>query len=396
MLNMVRDYDLPGDYALSKESVESFVQWSGKPDSQRVAKISWLESHESTYSEFGPYWLELAKDYYESNEYRKCLDSISRYETVSTRIFRKDIDYAQALPMAIISAKEIYGKSDYIETAEQYCSTILENTKDSDWTLRYFTAQIYLDLYALTDDSAYFDNAYKIAYDNVVVLVDSQRELNDAYLADIVEIKAESGATKREKQEVRSYNKLMKEERKIALPPVSEAFYLNCDLLFALAEQRNISVAEKSKIESVIHENGEPVFLTSALDARYWYSKSVGSAKPEDVDISFDGEKLTIPAICITDHADITVTITGGSGTKKLTDWVVSEVKRPKNASVDRFSVTFTSKEGKAYKYQAGETITIQVTPVSETPSESLEFKYDVIKVKKLFVLDGIDFERTK
>ena len=62
MYTMVRDYDIAGDYALSKESIEDFVAWSGKPDTQLERKISWFETNQKTYSEFGPYWLELAKD----------------------------------------------------------------------------------------------------------------------------------------------------------------------------------------------------------------------------------------------------------------------------------------------------------------------------------------------
>ncbi|MCM1122601.1 MAG: hypothetical protein NC416_08460 [Eubacterium sp.] len=260
MFNMVRDYDLPGDHALNQESVESFVLWSNKPDSQLVSKIAWLESHQDTYKEFGLYWLEIAKDYYNANEYEKCLAAINQYKAVSTRIFRKDIDYATVLPMAIISAKETKGESDYVKMTDQYCAEILTNTKDADWSLKYFVAQAYLDLYAITKESLYLDKAYKIALDNVIILVDEQRALNDSYLAEIQEEKADKDATKREKKEVKEYNKLIKEERKVALPPVSEALYLNCDLLFALAEKRNISSAERSKISSILHENGDSIF----------------------------------------------------------------------------------------------------------------------------------------
>lgn len=104
MYNMVRDYDLPGDYALNDESVEAFVSWTAKEN--LVSKISWLESNQKTYEQFGPYWLELVKDYYDAENYVQCLDSLNHYEKVSTRIFRKDLDYAQVLPMAIISARE--------------------------------------------------------------------------------------------------------------------------------------------------------------------------------------------------------------------------------------------------------------------------------------------------
>lgn len=49
--------------------------------------------------------------------------------------------------------------------------------------------------------------------------------------------------------------------------------YLNCDLLFALAEQLDISVDEQKKIDAILHENGEPVFLT-----QHWM-KSFGSSQ---------------------------------------------------------------------------------------------------------------------
>ena len=394
MLNMVRDYDLPGDYALNEESVKDFVSWSSKPDTQLVGKISWLETHESTYSEFGPYWLELAKDYYNSGDYERCLKSVEHYESIATRVFRKDIDYANALPMAIISAKETLNDSDYIEIADKYCTAILNNTKDNDWTLRYFAAQIYMDLYAQTKDSGYLDDAYQIAFDNVNILVDEQRTLNTAYLSDIVEEKAGKNASKREKEEVKSYNKSLKEERKIALPPVHEALYLNCDLLFALAEERNITPDEQSRIESIIHVGGENIFLTQALDNRFWFNGGTEELNADEAMISFNGEKFVIPAACVTDRSNLVMTISGPNGTSTIEDWTVTNVKRPKDATTSEFEVTYESKEGKAYKYQAGETVTIKVIPVEESPKEFLEFTYNVIEEKKAIILNGIKFER--
>lgn len=401
LLDMVRTYDLPGDYALNREAIEDFVTWSSKPDSQLVGKISWLESHEDVYKEFGPYWLELVKDYYNAEEYQKCLAAVAQYESVTTRIFRKDIDYATILPMAITSAKilsenKALSETEYIRIAERYCSAILANTKDSDWSLRYFAAQIYVDLFALTENSTYIDKAYKIALDNIVVLVDSQRELNAAYLAAIEEVKPGKDATKREKQEIKEYNKLIKEERETALPPVNEALYLNCDLLFALAEKRNISATEQRKIDSILHVNGESIFLTEALDARFWFEKKATPISAADIEVSFDGEKLTLPAVCISDRSRVIVTISGPNGTTTINDWIVKEVKRPKNASCSEFIVTLVSEAGKSYKYQAGETISIRVIPVAETPEEYIEFSYNVTAVKKVVVFNGIAFERVK
>lgn len=401
VFDMVRKYDLPGDYALNREAIEQFVTWSTKPDSELVRKISWFESQENVYKEFGPYWLELAKDYYNAEEYAKCLDAVAQYESVTTRIFRKDIDFATVLPMAITSAKILSGnktlsEAEYIKIANQYCTAILENTKVSDWSIRYFVAQVYVDLFALTENSTYIDDAYKIAYENVVVLVDSQRELNAAYLAVIEEVKPGKDATKREKEEIKKYNKLIKEERKTALPPVNEALYLNCELLFALAEKRNISEAEKRKIDSILHVNGENIFLTEALDSRFWFEKKVTPIKAADIEVSFDGETLTLPVICISDRSRIIATITGPNGTTTIEDWTVKEVKRPKNASCSEFIVILVSEAGKSYKYQAGEAISIRVIPVVETPEEYIEFSYNVTAVKKALVFDGISFERIK
>ena len=394
LLEMVRTYDLPGDYALSREAIEDFVTWSGKPDSQLEGKISWFESHRRVYKEFGPYWLEMVKDYYNAGEYEKCLKAIGQYESVTTRIFRLDIDYATALPMAIVSAKETLSSKEYVETAERYCEAIFNNTKDSNWSLRYFAAQTYLDLYAITNESKYLDEAYAIARENIVNLVDSQKALNAAYLAEIQKQTAPKGAMKRTKDEIKAYNELIEEERKTALPPVNEALYLNCELLFALAEEKGISTAEKKKIDAILHENGANLFLTEALDARFWFTKEADQIDAADFEVTFDGEKLTIPAVCISDRSTITVTITGPNGTTVLDDWTVKEVKRPKNAGCDEFVVTLVSKLGKEYKYQDGGTITIKVVPVAEAPDEFIEFTFKVTAVKKVVVFNGISFER--
>lgn len=394
MFDMVRDYSFPGDYALNEESVQAFVSWSSKPDSQIVNKIAWLESHEDTYLKFGPYWLELAKDYYNSEEYEKCLESIRRYEEISTRIFRKDIDYATALPMAILSAKEIMDPEEYVALADQYCSVILDNTKDADWCLRYSVAQIYLDLFSLTEDDGYLSKAYKVAFDNVVVLVDEQKSLNTTYLADIKKEQAGKDATKREKKDIKRYNKLLEDERKVALPPVSEALYLNCDLLFALADKINIPDKEKDRIDAILHENGENIFLTDALDDRFWFEKKDRVINAEELDVSFSGDEFSIPAACLTERSIVSATVSGEEGEFELDDWMVTNVKRPKNALCSEFIVTFASKKGKDYKYSAGDKIIIEITPVEETPEEQISIAFDVEASKKAIVFDGIEFKR--
>ena len=104
MISIVREYSFPGDYALNEEAVQAFVEW--KNNSNPTRKIAWLEANQERYSEFGPYLLELARSYYDSEEYEACLEAVHQYEKVATRIFRKDMDYAEALPVAIGAAKE--------------------------------------------------------------------------------------------------------------------------------------------------------------------------------------------------------------------------------------------------------------------------------------------------
>lgn len=391
MCNMVRDYDLPDEYVVRDTDVKAFVEWSNKTN--LVQKIDWLRANESTYQKFGPYWLELVKDYYDSGEYQSCIEAITQYETISAKITRKDNDYANALPMVIIAAKETMAKDEYVKTARKYCTAIVDNTKDEDWALRYFVAQIYLDIYSQTKKSDDLESAYDIVYYNVNTLVDEQRNLNAAYLAPIEEAKIEKGATKRAKDEVKQYNRLLKEERKVAVPPVSEALYLNCDLLFAIAEKKGITTAERDRIERLLHENGEDLFLTKVLDNKFRKKSDSSAMSSDNIEVSFDGEELVIPVTCISDRSQVTVTV-NGSNAEKLDDWEITEVTRPKNSDCSDYTVTLNSKKGKAHKYQVGEIITITVVPVVESSDEVITFTYEVISTKKALVFNGITFER--
>lgn len=390
MLDMVRDNDFPGEYALTTDAVTDFVKWSNETNLTR--KINWLETNEETYCEFRTYWLELARSYYLNNQYRNCLSAIEKYEEVATRIFRKDNDYAEIIPMAIVAAKSTMSKARYVDFAEKYVAILLKNCADDDWLLRYFAAQIYVDLYGITSERDYFSEAYDIAYDNVNELVDVQIALNDAYLADIEEIKADKDSSKREKQEIKEYNKYLKDKRSTELPPVNEAFYLNCDLLFALADELNVSYIRKNDIDDTIHEDGAPIFLTEALDNRFWARKNIPAIDPDSIDVEFNGKKLVIPASCLTDRFIVTVSISGGT---VLDDWKVEKVDRPKNSTdCSEFLVTLVSEKGKDYDFSAGETVTITVTPVADTPDETIQFRFDVVGTKTLWVINGIEFER--
>ena len=395
-IDMVRANDFPGEYALNEESVENFVQWSNEEN--LISKIAWFEDNEIIYKEFRNYWLELAKSYYQYAKkfkdpegYEKCLYAIDKYQKVATRIFLKDYDYARTLPMAILSAKETMGSNEYVKLADKYGKVILINCDEKDWDLRYFVAQIYVDLYATTGDKQYLSEAYDIAKGNVNVLKEKQEKINAAYVNDITEKKISKDMTKRQKNEVKEYNKLLKETRKVEVPPVNEAFYLNCDLLFALIDELDISEKEKKEIDYILHEENNPIFLTKTLEDRFWSSKKVEKIDTNDIDIEFNGEKIIIPAIYITNRMKIDVKLSDGT---VLSDWQVKEVKRPKDSDYSKFTATLVSEKGKEHKYTKDDKITISVFAIEESSDEKIEFKYEVVEKKTLGLIKGIKFKR--
>ena len=357
-----------------------------------LRKIKWLEENEKTYREFRMYWLVLAQSYYEEGNYGKCLSAIEKYEQVATRIFNEDHDFAETLPMAIVAAKYVMTEEEYIAYAEKYLEVILENCGKENWDVRYFAAQVYIDLSAITANKDYLEKAYQIAYANVNELVDEQDALNHAYMAEITEEVAEKDATKREKQEIKEYNKYIKEKRKRELPPVSEAFYLNCELLFALAEELGISDSEKQVIDATIHENGQRIFLTETLDNRFWASTSKESINSNDIAIEFDGEKIVIPANCLTERFTVTVSVSDGT---VISDWKVEKVERAKNsADCSDFRVNLTSEAAEDHEYAAGDTITITVIPASDAPNNVIEFRYKVEEKTVMGFIKDIEMKR--
>lgn len=78
-----------------------------------------------------------------------------------------------------------------------------------------------------------------------------------------------------------------------------------------------------------------------------------------------------------------------------MDDWKVEKVDRPKNSTdCSEFLVTLVSEKGKDYDFSARETVTITVTPVADTPDETIQFRFDVVGTKTLWVINGIEFER--
>ena len=250
MVEMCQKYNLDGKLALNEKSVESFVEWENNSNVTR--KIDYLEKNQKTYQAYGKYWVVLAESYYEKGEYAKCLEAIDTYENMHIDTFRKDHDLAKASAMAVAVVEEVYTDKNTIVSADKhFLDLLLSNIEPEDWMLRYYAAQAYLRLYSKTNLKAYLEEAYDLVETNVNYLIDVQED-NKEYLADVVKEKEKKDATKAQKNEVKNFNKWLEEERKVALPPVYQPLVSNCDLLFAIGNELNISDAQKQKIEEML------------------------------------------------------------------------------------------------------------------------------------------------
>lgn len=398
MVETVRDYDLPGELALTEEAVANFVEWKGY--SNNLQKIQLLEANVTTYQAFGPYWLTLAECYYtqaatDPSYYAKCLDAIGQYEALDLRIFRVDLDYARVMPLAIVAAEHVLSGSEYYTVVEKYTDAIMANTGNDEWALRYFAVQSYISLYGKTGEERYMNTAYSITLNNVSYLLTEQKELNAAYLADVQEAPVPAGATDAQKKEIEQYNKLLKEERKTALPPVYEPLQLNVDLLFALAEQMGIDAGTMSYVNGILHENDEPLFLSRPLDLMFWMEQD-SVVDTSAIATTFNGTELTLPAQYVTAGATITVTITQGEETTVIDDWRISKVERKDKTDIASFTATYTSEAVKSVKYAPDAMILISILPGNAVNMEPLVFEYRTIAAKTWVVFDTVSFQRVE
>lgn len=326
MIDIVREYNLPGYLALSEKQIENFVSWKNTDNIH--SKIQFFESKKDIYKAFGSFWLELADCYYESGQYKKCLNAIKEYENLDIKIFRKDYYLAKLLPKAIAACQEIYKDDKYVSEATKYIKLLKLNAEESDWASIYFAAQVNLDLYAKTNDNKYISDAYEMTLDNVNNLVLEQKKLNKQYVSDIkyatvIEDQfTDEDLLEEAEEQTEEYNEYLEEKREIELPSVSEALKLNCDLLFAIADELKIDESEQKRISNILTSD---VFLTLPLAEKYSFNNNSDTAPK----IVLDGDDLEIPVNVLTDTSIIKVTVTNNGKSNVYEDWEIDEVERP-------------------------------------------------------------------
>lgn len=382
MIKMVKDYGLPGELSLTEETVSELVKW--KNNSNVVARIQFLESNQKIYQSYGGYWLILADAYYNNGEFKNCIDAVTTYEEMGTRLFRWDYEYAKVLPLAIASAGQILPENEYVEYATKRADAIVENTQNKDWALRYFAAQTYVSIYGKTQDKVYLQKAYEIVLDNVNYLVEEQKTMNAAFLAAVKETPVPKGATKSEKDQINNHNQMLKENRKTEFAPISEPLRLNCDLLFSIAAELDISEAEKARVDAILHPNGTRLFLNEGIDDLYWFN-TANKAQTEPADIEFGGTSTVLPVRVLTKNAAITVSVQEKDSEEAvvITDWKIDKIQRGTESDITTYAAIYTSEEAKNHVWGAEATITITVVgnpDINETP---ITFEYTTDGTKK-------------
>lgn len=385
MIEIVREDNLPGELALNESAVENFVKWT--TNDNIVQRLQFLESEEETYRGFGNYWLARAECYYELKDYESCLEAIEMYKEYQADIFRKDYYFAQIMPKAIAAAAECYSDAEYISHAEEYLDILVENTESNEWALRYFAAQVYMDLYTKTSNIAYLDEAYDLVLNNVNVLVNEQKDLTSTYLSDVKEVAVPDDATSDEKKQIKDYNKALKETRKTELPTVYEPLLLNCELLFALIEKVDVSATERSKIDSILGVKGSDVFLTVPLANRY-----ASTEKTIDVSATFNKSTLSIPVYCVSANSVLRVSVTENGKTTVYDDWTVSKVERSDD-SFESYVVTYTSEKAKDQTWSSDSTVMIEIYDNDGSDYDPVVIRFKVSKYSK-FIWETVEFEQ--
>lgn len=279
---------------------------------------------------------------------------------------------------------------------------MIKNTSTEDWSSRYFVAQVYLDLYARTKDRKYLEAAYQIAYDNVTILLKEQRTINKIYLEDVKELTVEepdyrflTEQEKKEKKEwykeeqkrVKAYNKELKETRKTELPALYEPLVLNCELLFALANEMNISDTEKAEIEAILRTDSNGIFMSKPINDAYSFSNRVNRYTVE-----FNGDSLVIPVNILTAGSVITITVKENDNSITIDDFVIKKVERT-GTTIDTFFAQVTSKQLKKYEWTANSKVTITIN-YGDAYEKFIEINFIVSEFEEHWYGDKVVFEQ--
>jgi len=293
MINISRKYNLNVSDSLNNESIGNFVKYILDDNLQR--RRQWLEENQSLYANYGLYWLGLTDTYYELKMYEQCLKSIQQYENIQAPIFRKDYDFAAVLPKVILAAGAAYGNNaTYQRLAGQYLQKISDNTSESDWSIRYFAAQVYISLAGLGNKESNLTKAYNLLVSNITYLSREQDNLVKQYLSPIVIRDAVTGDQKKQAEKIA---KEMERQRKTELPPLHPGLALNYQVLFPLMDELNKTQAQRIQVSGILSKTFVmPEFRHKYFGDAYNYTFTAGR-KSTGKDVA--GWALTPPGLLV-------------------------------------------------------------------------------------------------
>ena len=149
-----------------------------------------------------------------------------------------------------------------------------------------------------------------------------------------------------EEKEKASYNKMLEDERRVALAPLYEPLLINLELLRAIEDGHPDAVG-KTSVEEIIHSDGR-LFLVDCLDERYTRAPQV----TEDESITYDCNEIRLPAKALTAQAEINVKICSDNEEHSIDDWVLDAVERVSDADQSTFTAVYTSELAKEMDYK--------------------------------------------
>ena len=296
--------------------------------------------------------------------------------------------------MAITSAKYVMTQDEFDEVASAYADMIIDNTDVSDWALRYFAAQTYMTLYHDTGEEEYLQDAYNTIATNVNELIQTQLEYNEAYVEEYEEMDVPAGATEQIEQDIEDYNDYMDELRSVELPPLYSPLVLNCELLWALADELDVSDTERNRIDQLLHGYDTPCFLNESVDNYYTFGETDSSASDTVIELS-EG-KVVIPATLLSENSSIKLVLIEGNRQTRITSWSLKKVKRNTEGDISTYNVTFESDSADDHEYVDGSrAILIISTPVGTNTTVEERFYFDVNVSTYVWLIDDAEFTQT-
>ena len=179
---------------------------------------------------------------------------------------------------------------------------------------------------------------------------------------------------------MKAYNESLEDARETELPPLYEPFILNCDLLFALADEMDISDKEKSEIEDILQTDQNGVFLSKPVNEHYSFTAAV-----TDYEIEFGKDEIVIPTDLLSTGTEIIVSVSDNDEITTFDDCVISEVLR-EGDTIDTFETIISSEMMDDYDWTENSKVTVKI--INNNDDNPLIYEFKVIEFKDNWLID--------